>query len=293
VYPVYRPGTTEFTPESQALTTHAFRISPEYLNAAGTRLLEGRDVSWQDTQEAPAVALVNETFARAMWADTRAIGQRFVLWERATEVVGVVEDGKYYNLMESPAAAVFVPVAQRSSGAGVLVVRSSLPPTAIAAALRRTLSRAQPDVPISVRSWPEALGHVLYPARAAAFALGVMGLFAVMLAVTGIFGAAAHSVSRRVRELGIRMALGAREAQVVFAAVGRPTVLLAAGSAVGVLAAVSAGRFLERIVYRAEPADPAVLVGAVLTMALVGVSGAAIPVLRALAVDPSRLMRAE
>jgi ABC-type antimicrobial peptide transport system permease subunit len=96
-----------------------------------------------------------------------------------------------------------------------------------------------------------------------------------------------------VRELGIRMALGAREAQVVFAAVGRPTVLLAAGSAVGVLAAVSAGRFLERIVYRAEPADPAVLVGAVLTMALVGVSGAAIPVLRALAVDPSRLMRAE
>jgi ABC-type antimicrobial peptide transport system permease subunit len=155
------------------------------------------------------------------------------------------------------------------------------------------LSRVQPNVPVTLRTWPEALERVLYPARAAAFALGVMGLFAVMLAVTGIFGMAAHSVSRRVRELSIRMALGAPEAQVVFAAVGRPTVLLGVGSALGLLAAVFASRLLGRIVYQADPSHPAVLVGTALAMALIGICGAAIPALRALALDPSRLMRDE
>jgi predicted permease len=292
VVPVYRPGTTDLTPENQALTTHVYPMSPEYLKAAGTRLLEGRDVSWRDTKEAPPVAIVNETFARTMWSDTGAIGERFLLGERSTEVVGVVEDGKYYNLMESPAAAAFVPLAQ-NPGSAVLVVRSSLPPTQIAAALRQTLARVQPNVPVTLQTWPEALERVLYPARAAAFALGVMGLFAIMLAVTGIFGTAAHNVSRRVRELGIRMALGAREAHVLSTAVGRPTALLGVGSALGLLAGVSASRLLGRIVYEADPSAPSVLVGAVLTMAVIGISGAAIPALRALAVDPSRLMRDE
>ncbi len=292
VIPVYRPGTTEFTPENRALTTHVYPMSPEYLKAAGTRLLQGRDVSWHDAKEAPSVAVVNETFARTMWGDTPAIGQRFLLEERSTEVVGVVEDGKYYNLMESPEAAVFVPLAQ-AAGQVVLVVRSSLAPKEAATALRRALGRVQPGVTVTLRTWPEALEGVLYPARAAAVALGVMGLFAVMLAMTAIFGTAAHSVSRRVRELGIRMALGARDAQVVFAAVGRLTVLLGIGSALGFLAAVSASRFLARMVYQAEPSSPAVLVGSVLTMALIGIAGSAIPALRALAVDPSRLMRDE
>jgi ABC-type antimicrobial peptide transport system permease subunit len=204
-----------------------------------------------------------------------------------------VEDGKYHNLMESPEAAAFVPLSQDAASGVVLVVRSSLAPTEVAGALRQTLGRVEPNVTITLRTWPEALESVLYPARAAAGALGVMGLFAVMLALTGIFGTTAHSVSRRVRELGIRMALGAREAQVVSAAVGRPTVLLGVGSALGLLSAVFANRLLGQIVYQADPSHPAVLIGAVLTMALIGIFGAAIPALRALAIDPARLMRDE
>jgi predicted permease len=293
VVPVYRPGTTEFTPDNQALTTHVYPVSPEYLRAAGTVLLAGRDVSWQDTKEAPPVAIVNETFARTMWARTPAIGRHFILRGRLTEVVGVVEDGKYHTLMESPEAAAFVPLAQDAASAVVLVVRSSLASKELAATLRRTLDRVQPNVPVTLRTWSEALERVLYPARAAAFALGVMGLFAVMLAVTGLFGTAAHTVSRRVRELGVRVALGAGEAQVVFAAVGRPAALLGVGSALGLLSAVFAGRLLGRIVYQADPGNPAVLVGTGLTMALIGISGCVIPARRALAVDPSRLMRDE
>jgi ABC-type antimicrobial peptide transport system permease subunit len=155
------------------------------------------------------------------------------------------------------------------------------------------LSRIEPNVTITVQSWPDALESELFPARAATVALGAMGLLASMLAVTGIFGMAAYNVSRRMRELGIRVALGARKAQVMSAAVGRPMALLGAGSVIGLLAGVLGSRWLELIVYRANPGDPAVVGGAVVTMVVLGVVAAAIPARRALGADPARLMREE
>jgi ABC-type antimicrobial peptide transport system permease subunit len=134
---------------------------------------------------------------------------------------------------------------------------------------------------------------VLFPARAATVALGVMGGLAAMLAVTGIFGMAAYNVSRRMKELGIRVALGARAKHVMSAAVGRPIVLLWLGSSVGLLLGIFANRLLEQIVYQANPRDPLVMIGAVLTMALLGIAASAFPALRALAVDPSKLLREE
>jgi ABC-type antimicrobial peptide transport system permease subunit len=161
----------------------------------------------------------------------------------------------------------------------------------MAAALQHTLSGIEPNVPMTVQSWPDSLGSVLFPARAATVALGVMGLLAAMLAVTGIFGMAAYNVSQRMKELGIRVALGARKTDVMSAAVGRPIVLLGVGSVLGLLAGVFASRLLGQIVYQANPRDPVVVGGAVLTMALLGVAASAIPARRALAVDPSKLMR--
>ena len=145
----------------------------------------------------------------------------------------------------------------------------------------------------TVQSWPDALSDILFPARAATVALGTMGLLAAMLAVTGIFGMAAYNVSRRMKELGIRLALGARTKHVMSAAVGRPIVLLGLGSLAGLLSGALASRLLEHIVYQANPRDPVVVVGAVLTMVLLGVSASALPALRALAVDPSTLLREE
>ncbi len=177
----------------------------------------------------------------------------------------------------------------------IFVVRSQRAQNEMAAALERTLSGLEPNAQITVQSWPDALGgqNALFPARAAAVALGVMGLLAAMLAVTGIFGMAAYNVSRRMKELGIRVALGARTKHVMSAAVGRPIVLLGVGSLVGLLLGVFASRLLGQIVYQANPRDPVVMGGAVLTMALLGIAASAIPALRALAVDPSRLMREE
>ncbi|HEX4163957.1 MAG TPA: ABC transporter permease [Bryobacteraceae bacterium] len=291
--PIFRPGTTEFKLNDSVLATYVYQMSPGYLEAAGTRLLSGRDISWHDTAKTPHVAIVNKTFARKMWGEILALGQDFIVSGNLTEVVGVAEDGKYHDLEESPQPAVYLSLSQSEQSETVFVVRSRRAPSEIAAALEHTLSAIEPNVSITLQSWPAALATELFPARAATVALGVMGLLAAMLAVTGISGMAAYSVSKRSKELGIRVALGARRAQVMSSAVGRPMALLGVGSAVGLLAGVFASRLLGQIVYHANPRDPVVVGGAVLTMALLGVAASAIPARRALAVDPSKLMHEE
>jgi predicted permease len=293
--PIFQPGTTEFTLNNSVLAPYVFTISPGYLEAAGTRLLGGRDFSWQDTTQTPYVAIVNETFAHKMWGDTSAIGQRFIVRGHLTEVVGVVEDGKYHNMQESQQPVAYLSLSQNEQNQMIFVARSQRAQNEIAATLERTLNGLEPDARIKVRSWLEVLGglNALFPARAASVTVCVMGLLAAMLAVTGIFGMAAYNVSRRMKELGIRVALGARTKHVMSTAVGRPIVLLVVGSLLGLLSGVFASRLLGHIVYQANPRDPVVVVGAVLMMALLGIAASAIPALRAVAVDPSKLLREE
>ena len=293
--PVFQPGTTEFTLNNSVLAPYVFTISPGYLEAAGTRLLGGRDFSWQDTTQTPYVAIVNETFAREMWGDMSAIGQRFIVRGHLTEVVGVVEDGKYHNMQESQQPVAYLSLSQNEQNYMIFVTRSQRAQNEMAATLERTLNSLEPDARIKVQSWLEVLGglNALFPARAATIALCVMGLLASMLAVTGIFGMAAYNVSRRMKELGIRVALGARTKHVMSAAVGRPIALLGLGSFAGLLLSVFASRLLGQIVYQANPRDPVIVGGAVLIMALLGIAASAIPALRALAVDPSKLLREE
>jgi predicted permease len=290
---VFPPGTTEFTLNHSVLASLGKTISPGYLETARTRLLRGRDFSWRDTAQTPYVAIVNETFARKMWADTPPLGQRFIFLDRLREVVGVMEDGKYLEIQEPAQPMVYLPLTQSEQTYPYFVVRSYRAKSEMIPAIERTLSAIEPNAPIIVQSWSDALAGPLFPARAATLALGAMGLLAAMLAVTGIFGMAAYNVSRRKKELGIRVALGARAKHIMAAAVGRPIVLLGIGSLVGLVSCVFASRLLGQIVYQANPRDPMVIGGAVLTMALLGVAASAIPALRALAVDPCKLMREE
>src|SRR5947199_9885530 len=144
-----------------------------------------------------------------------------------------------------------------------------------------------------MRPWDYDLGTTLFGARMAAMALGVMGVMGAMLSVTGIFGLAAYSVSKRLRELGIRMALGAQRKEVLQAALGRALKLLAFGSAAGLLLGILASRVLAFIVYQATPRDPLVLAGTVLAMSLLGLVATWIPAQRALSIDPAILLREE
>jgi predicted permease len=291
--PVYWPGTVDQSLSNQVLATRVYPVSPDYLRAAGTRLLTGRNLTWHDDAHTPRVAIVNATFAHKMFGNRPAVGNHFLLWNDSYEVVGVAESGKYVDLNEEAICAVYVSTAQMEQSSTNLVVRSSLTSRDMAAALQWILSSIVPTTPITIRSWDDALGNVLFPARTAAAALGVMGMLAAMLAVTGIFGMAAYSVSKRMKDLGIRVALGAQREQILGSALGRPLGLLISGSIVGLVAGLSASRLLGRIVYEADPHDPLVVGGAIATMALLGLVATLIPARRALAVDPSRLMREE
>ncbi|MEP6822782.1 MAG: FtsX-like permease family protein, partial [Chthoniobacterales bacterium] len=291
--PVFAPGTTEFTLNNTRLSPYELTISPGYLEAAGTQLLIGRDVSWHDTAQTPFVAIVNATFAQQMWAGQPALGKRFILSGKLREVVGVIEDGKFNEIGESPIPAVYLPLAQNDWKGATFIVRSGRAQNETAAAIEGSLTTLEPSATMLVRSWPDAMAGALFPSYAAATGLGFMGLLAAMLAVTGIFGMAAYNVSRRMKEIGIRVALGARTKHVIGTAVGKPIVLLGLGSFAGVLLCVFASRLLGQIVYQANTRDPVVVFGAVLTMAMLGLVASALPALRALTVDPSKLLRDE
>src|SRR2546423_5807110 len=213
--PVFTPGTAEFTLNNSVLMPLGLTISPGYFEAAHTRFLSGRDVSWRDTIQAPYVAIVNETFARRMWGDTPAIGQRFIFLDHLREVVGVVEDGKYLEIQEAPQPVVYLPLSQNEQANTVFAVRSYRPANEMVPAIERALSAIEPNAPIIVQGWWDALAGPLFPVRAATIALGAMGVLAAMLALTGILGMAAYNVSRRMKEIGIRVALGARQRHVI------------------------------------------------------------------------------
>jgi ABC-type antimicrobial peptide transport system permease subunit len=148
-------------------------------------------------------------------------------------------------------------------------------------------------MPLDILMWKRELDFSMFPARMASLSLGVLGAMGAMLSITGIFGMAAYSVSKRLRELGIRIALGAQKREVLRTALGRAVKLLAIGSTAGLLLGVLASRVLAFIVYEATPRDPVVLVGVVVAMALLGLVATWIPAQRALSVDPLILLREE
>jgi predicted permease len=292
---VFPDSTTDYRPANSVADAMNYKISPGYIGASGTRLLAGRDLTMRDDSQAPAVALVNRQFAVKVFGSVeRAVGGHFKFWGGSrAEVVGVVEDGKYRTLTENQQPAMFFSFQQHPSSGTWLVVRSRRNPQEIAGALEKSLHGLDSGLPIQVRPWTEEMHTALFPARVATLALGILGLLGAMLAVTGVFGMASYVVSKRMRELGIRVALGAGRGQILRASLGRALRLLAIGSAVGLVLGVLATRVLSYIVYQATPKDPLVLGGVCLTMMLLGMVAAWIPARRALAVDPLVLLREE
>jgi predicted permease len=293
---VFDDAATDLRPANARAESIRYRVSPEYLHAAGTRLLAGRNLTWRDGKDAPRVALVNRLFASSILGSaTGALGRHYKMPDGTrVEVVGIVEDGKYTaNLAESPQPAMFQPIAQWPASDTVLVVRADRDAQLLAAAIRGRLRGLDAGLPAFIQTWNEEMNGALFPSRMAAMALGVLGAMGAMLSMTGIFGMAAYSVSKRLRELGIRIALGAQRTEVLRAALGRPLRLLAIGSAAGLVLGILASRVLASIVYQATPRDPVVLAGVVVAMALLGLVATWIPAQRALSIDPLVLLREE
>lgn len=291
---VFDDHVADLRPSNAAANAIRYSVSPDYFQAAGTPLTAGRPFTLHDDQRAPRVAIVNETFARKLFGSAdRALDQFFKLADGSRiQVVGLVRDGKYTaNLAEAPQPAMFFPLRQVPSSETWLVLRSPRDPEELSAAVRATLRTLDPGLPAAIETWTNDMSGALFPARAAAAALGILGVMGAIVAITGIFGTAAYSLSKRLKDLGIRMALGARALDVIQTAIGRALRLLAVGSLAGLILGILASRVLGSIVYEATPRDPVVLIAAVFAMFLVGLVATWIPARRALSVDPSMLMR--
>jgi predicted permease len=292
---IFTDETTDLRASNAVAAPLGYGVSPEYFHAADTAFVSGRTFTWHDDKNAPRVAVINREFARKVFGSVAsAVGGHYKMTDgMRIQVVGVVEDGKYKNLTEDPQPAMFFPILQSPSSDTFLVVRSNRDPQQLAAAMQSTLRNLDAGLPFYIQTWDKELDLALFGSRMATVSLGVLGAMGAMLSITGIFGMAAYSVSRRLKELGIRVALGAQRKEVLKTALGRAFRLLVIGSAAGLLLGILASRVLASIVYQATPRDPLVLGGAVLIMLLLGLLATWIPAQRALSVDPLTLLREE
>jgi predicted permease len=290
---VFTDSTTDLKVSNATASPVMYRISPEYFQASGTALLSGRSFTWQDDKNSPPVAVVNQEFARKIFGSTeKAIGGIFKTRDGTrTQVVGIVENGKYASLTEDAKPAMFLPLVQSPSTATYMIVRSGRDTQQLDTAIRGTLRKLDRGLPVYVQTRYREMDGLLFGPRMATWSLGVLGIMGAMLSITGIFGMAAYTVSRRLRELGIRAALGAQRKEILQAALARPLKLLALGSVAGLILGVLASRVIAFIVSQATPRDPLVLGGVVLAMLFLGLAATWIPAQRALSVDPMILLR--
>ncbi|MDQ2712758.1 MAG: ABC transporter permease [Acidobacteriota bacterium] len=294
---VFLPGKPKKnSPEN--LWATIYDTSPGFLMAAGTHLIRGRNIDAHDGPSSPQVALVNETFARKLLPNQNPLGKRFRFGQdektAPIEIIGVVEDGKYESLGEEPTAAVFEPVAQHYNGWTTLIVRTSLRPEQAIGSVRQVLIGMDPELPLfSVGTLSDMLAWPLFPARIAAIVLGAFGLLAMMLATTGIFALMAYAVSRRTREIGIRMALGARREQVLGFVLRRSAILFLIGIISGTALTFAFSRLLSTILYGISPHDPITYLYALLLMGSVALIASWYPARRAISIDPARTLREE
>jgi predicted permease len=291
---LYRQDATDFRP-NHAIEAIYYYVSPGYFRTAGARLIAGRAFTFYDNEAAPRVAIVNQTLARRLFGTEDAIGRMFLLGRRLpVQIAGVAEDGKYETLTETPKSVVFFPILQSYSPAIVLMARTHRPEIELAAEMRQMMARLNPGIAVyGVGSLRQMLGLVYLPMHAAAITLGAFGVLSLMLAVTGIYGLSTYTVSRRSREIGIRMALGAQRGTVLRFVFGRMGALVAAGAAAGLGLGVAAAGVMAGIVYRASPRDPMVIAGAVASIAVVAIIAGFGPARRATRVDPVQVLRHE
>ncbi len=288
----------EGKPEPRAAdvpSANMYYITPGYLQAMRTRLMAGRDLDQRDTKDAPRVALVNEAFVRQLLPGENPVGKRFrhaaMKW---IEIVGVVEDGKYRSLGETPSPTIFEAIEQTWSPGQTLVARSPLSEAETARLLRRSAAELDPSLTVfEDGSLASELGLALFPARLVAVVLASFGLLAVVLAATGVYGIMAYAVSRRTREIGIRMALGAAPSQVARVVLAHTAMLLLVGITLGFALAFAAGRFFGQILYGISAHDPLTYLCAIALMAMVAFVACWVPARRAIHLDPLKALRTE
>jgi predicted permease len=278
-------------------TAYDFKISNDYFHTMQTRLISGREFDARDRPGGQRVAIVNRAFAEQLLDGGNPLGRRFTTntTKQPMEIVGVVETGKYTALNEAPKAAFWTPLEISYSSDGSLVARMRmLSAESAVLSIRAAIREIDPSMALfGVGSVEDRLSLTFFPARIAAIALSAFGILALVLSATGIYGVMAYSVSRRTREIGIRMAIGATQAQVLESVARRAATLIGAGLVIGLGLALAAGRLLERILYGVKPSDPVTFAIVFALMLAIGAAATFLPARRAARIDPVQALRQE
>jgi len=273
-------------------------VTPGYFAALGTPLIAGREFTRQDAASAPKVAIINEKMAQYFFGKENPIGRHIGFAQSKTpdiEIVGLVRNSKYDNLREAPPRTVFLPVAQDNAIESVtFYVRSSRNSTALGGALRAAVAALDPNLPLyDVESVSTQIDSSIYIDRMIAMLSMFFGGLATLLAAIGLYGVMAYNVTRRTREIGLRMALGAERGNVLWLVMKEVALLAGAGIAVALPAAYAAGRAVNAQLYGVPPADFTVLTACASGLAAVALLAGFLPALRATRVDPLVALRYE
>jgi predicted permease len=272
-------------------------ISSGYFRTLGAPL-RGRDFAATDDAMAPRVAIVNETMARRLWPGQEAIGKRMYLPLReqgpSYEIIGVVQDGKYVSLTEEQRPYMYLPITQHFRPRLTLHVRTSGEPASFAPQVRQALRGAAADLPaFNVFTLDDHVRRSLGRERLLARLLTVFGAVALAIAAVGIYGVLSYTVARRTRELGVRMALGARPVDIARLVVGQGAALIVAGLGLGIAASLALTRVLETFLFGVTPTDPVAFTIALLLFTAVALVATCVPAFRAAHVDPLAALRTE
>jgi predicted permease len=293
--PVYVEGKP--VPERAADLPNAyfFTVSPDYFRTMRTRLISGREFDTRDKQGGQRVAIVDSRFAEQL-LDGNAVGRRFSTGptEKPLEIVGVVETGKYFNLTDQ-SRAFWTPLDMTYRSKAYLVARTRMiPPESLVPSIRAAVREMDPSMALfATGSMEDQLSWTFFGPKVAAIMLSAFGMLALVLSATGIYGVMAYAVSRRTREIGIRMAIGATQRQVLASVARSAGLLIGVGLALGLAMAFGGGRLLQRILYGVKPTDPVTFAIVFAIMVGVGAVATFIPARRATRIDPMQALRQE
>ena len=274
-------------------------VGTNYFETMRTPLIEGRGFGDGDGQDSPRVIVVNETFARRFFPGANpsesAIGKRVRFGgEQFWQIVGVARDGKYFSIGEAPRMFVYSPLLQDYATSATLIVRTSSNPERMISTIRDEVRKLDPNLPVfGVKTLTEHMGVSLFPARVAATLLGGFGLLALTLAGIGIYGVMAYAVTQRTREIGIRVALGARPTDVLRLCMRHGVLLSVIGVLIGLVATFALTRLMASLLYGVSPTDAVTFISISLLLTAVALLASYLPARRATKVDPMIALRHE
>jgi predicted permease len=288
-----------YTPRpDEDIAVHQNNVGPGYFKTLGIPVLLGREFTDRDAAGAPGVAVINQTMARYYFGTQNPIGKRFGLGPPETagslEIVGMVQDAKYNDLREQPPRMAYIPFLQSGAGRMTFEISTATDPASVVVPFREAVRAADKNIPVfNIRTLTQQVDESLVQEGLVATLSGLFGLLALLLACIGLYGIMSHTVVRRTNEIGIRMALGAWRAEVLWMVMREALILVAGGLAIGLPAALAMTRLISSQLYGLKPTDPTTIAGATLVLVGVATFASYVPARRAMRVDPTVALRYE